>query len=128
MIYRNVDNTIIVQFGTGDIGVANGRILSGNEEEMFPCCLLSQQDGQNEIGALVNPGHEDDPAEPRPDACIDLVFTDIKSVDVVIDHLSQVRKRFVQNGLRVMTMQEITDEVKGEKSGKHIGIHKSTRS
>ena len=111
MIYRNEDNTIVVQFGTGDVEVGNGRVISDDEKEMFPCCIFAQQDGPNEIGASVNPGHEDDPAEPRPDACINFVFTDIRSIDVVIDHLSQTKERFRKNGLKVMSMQEITEEV-----------------
>jgi len=61
MIYRNDDNTIVLQFGTGDIEVGNGRVISNNKDEMYPCCIFAEK-----------------PAEPRPDACINFVFTDVR--------------------------------------------------
>ena len=111
MIYRNEDNTIVLQFGTGDIEVGNGRVISVDEKEMFPCCIFAQQDCNNEIGKLLNPDAVNDPAEPRPDACLSFVFTDPRSIDVVIHHLQQAKERFERNGTKVLTMQEITDEV-----------------
>lgn len=111
MIYRNEDNTIVLQFGTGDIEVGNGRVASDTGKEMYPCCVFIQQEGPNEIGTLVNPDAQNEPAEPRPDSCISFVFTDIRSIDVVIESLKETKERFKKNGFKVLSMQEITDEV-----------------
>jgi len=113
LIYRNDDNTIILQFGTGDIEVGDGRVIEDGKDKMFPCVIFAQgEDGPiGERSDLDIP--DDEPAEPRPDACITFAFTDIRSFDVVINHLKNAKKRFELNGCKVMSMQEITDELRG---------------
>ncbi len=110
MIYRNDDNTIVLQFGTGDVEVGNGRVMANNEKEMMPCCIFAEKE-PGTIGELCNPDALNEPAEPRPDTCIMFVFTKIESINVVIDHLQQAKERFQKNGLKILSMQEITDEV-----------------
>lgn len=111
MIYKNEDGTNVIQFGTGDIEVGNGRISSHDKKEMSPCVIFAEQKGPNEIGSFCDPDAKNEPAKPRPDAHTLLIFTDIQSFDVVIDHLNQAKERFKKNGRAVLTMQEITDEV-----------------
>ena len=111
MIYRNDDNTIVLQFGTGDIEVGNGRVISNNKDEMYPCCIFAEKPPGKIGERCCKPEEVDDPAEPRPDACINFVFTDVRSIDVVIDHLKQAKERFKLNGTKILSMQEITDEV-----------------
>ena len=111
MIYKNDYGTNELQFGTGDIEVGNGRIPSNDEKQMYPCCIFTQKE-PGEIGAYCNPDAKNEPAEQQPDAHTLFVFTDIRSIDVVIDHLNQAKERFARNGSKAMSKQEITDEVK----------------
>lgn len=111
MIYKNNDGTNVIQFGTGDIEIGNGRVLLDDEKAMYPCCVFIEKE-PGEIGAFCHPDKIDNPAELRPEAHTLFVFTNPKSIDVVIDHLSQAKERFKRNGSNVMSMQEITDEVK----------------
>lgn len=113
MIYKNENGKNVIQFGTGDIEVGNGRVISNDKKEMYPCLIFVQQEKETEIGVSVNPGHENDPAEQRSDAHTTFVFTDPRSIDVVIDHLYQAKERF-KNGLKVMSVQGITDEISND--------------
>lgn len=111
MIYKNDAGQNIIQFGTGDIEVGNGRVLSDDGTEMMPACMFAQLKNPQKIGSLITPEKINDPAINRDDANTFLVFTDIRSFDVVISHLKEAKERFKRNGLKVMSMQEITDEV-----------------
>jgi len=110
MIYKNDFGCNVIQFGTGDIEVGNGRVMSNDEKEMFPCCTFVEKPA-GEIGALCHPESKDDPAEEREDIHTAFVFTDVRSVQVVIDHLEEVKERFKRNGSKILSMQEITDEI-----------------
>lgn len=110
MIYKNEDGTNVIQFGTGDIEVGNGRVLEEKGKEMFPCVMFMEKE-VGEIGKYCHPDKVTDPAEPRPDAHTIFVFTDIRSFDVVIGNLQEAKERFQKSGTEVMSMQEITDEV-----------------
>mgnify|MGYP000129709624 CR=1 FL=1 len=116
MIYKNEDGTNVIQFGTGDIEVGNGRVPEEKGEESFPCCMFVEKT-EGEIGKFVNPDSVGEPAKPRSDAHTLFVFTDPRSVDVVIDHLQQAKERFEKNGTKILTMQEITDEVPQRETG-----------
>ena len=110
MIYKNEDGCNVIQFGTGDVEVCNGRVPSNSGDKMFPCLILNETK-PGEIGAFCHPESINDPAEERCDANTMLVFTDIRSFDVLIDHLNQAKNRFKKNKFKVMTPQEITDEM-----------------
>jgi hypothetical protein len=110
MIYKNKYGTIVVQFGTGDIEIANGRILSNTEKEMFPCCVFVAHKKHGKIGEYTYPKNNN-PARERDHVDVSFVFTDPRSVDVLIESLLDVKKRFQQNGTKILTPQEITDEV-----------------
>lgn len=118
MIYKNEDGTNVIQFGTGDIEVGNGRILESKGKKSFPCCIFAQSDKRRKIGESINPGHEDDPDEERSDSNTTFIFTDPRSIDVVISHLFQAKERFKKNGTKVLTRQEITDELPLKESTK----------
>ena len=111
MIYKNDYGTNIIQFGTGDIEVTDGRVAPDDGYCMFPCCAFIEHSYENEIGATADPGNETGPAKQRSEAHTVLVFTDIRSIDVVIDNLNRTKRRFEKNGTDVLTPQEITDEV-----------------
>lgn len=110
MIYKNKYGTLVVQFGTGDIEVANGRILSNTEKEMFPCCTFTQLPNSNKIGDYSHPNNNE-PAKQRDDINVSFIFTDPKSINVVIENLLDAKLRFKQNGTKKLSPQEITDEV-----------------
>jgi len=111
MIYKNEDGKNVIQFGTGDIEVGNGRIPTEDGERMYPCVVFIPKNPPGEIGKFCNPDTINDPAKQRRDAHTTLIFTDIRSFDVVIDHLEQAKERFEKNGSKLMSMQEITDEI-----------------
>ena len=114
-IYKNDFGTNVIQFGTGDIEVAGGRTLNNFEKEMYPCVIFTQQE-DGEIGRR-HPDYENiknDPAAAREDAHTLFVFTDIRSIDVVINQLERTKERFKRNGTKVLSMQEITDEIEGD--------------
>lgn len=110
-IYKNDFDQTVIQLGSGDIEVANGRTFDKDETEMYPCVIFVETD-PGEIGRQIHPEKEGQPAEIRKDpGLINMVFTDPKSIEVVIDNLMGAKKRFELNGTKKMTMQEITDEV-----------------
>ncbi len=113
MIYKNEDNINVIQFGTGDIEVGDGRVLEAKGKEMYPCLFFAEKEAA-EIGKYRYPEKIHEPAELRSDAHTMFVFTDIRSFDVVIGHLQKAKERFQKNGTAVLSMQEITDEVQSE--------------
>jgi hypothetical protein len=116
MFYKNDAGKNVIQFGTGSVEVGNGRVLSNDKKEMYPCVVFIPQNPPGEIGKFCHPDKLDDPAENRDDAHTTLVFTDIRSFDVVINHLQDAKERFKKNGCAVLGLQEITDEVTGRET------------
>ncbi len=111
MIYKNDDGVNIIQFGTGDIEVCNGRVNDYDGEYSYPCLLLTEKE-PGEIGNYtMNTNNEPAKESLYPD--ISFVFTDIRSVDVIIDQLKDIKTRFNNNGTKVLTPQEITNETEG---------------
>lgn len=108
MIYKNNDNVNVIQFGTGDIEVADGRVSTNSGTEMYPCVCFNQSHS-GEIGRITRPEMVGKPAELRSDVHTMFVFTNIKSFDVVIDAIKKAKERFEINGPSVFTPQEITD-------------------
>ncbi len=110
MFYTTDFGMNVIQFGTGDIEVSNGRVLVDNEKEMFPCVTFAKiQPGK--IGDFCSPDKHHEPAEQRDDIHTCLIFTDIRSLDVLLESLQEVKRRFIVNGTRILSPQEITDEV-----------------
>ncbi|MDA3790523.1 MAG: hypothetical protein PF503_18775 [Desulfobacula sp.] len=77
---------------------------------MFPCVFLTELAEAREIGAVMHP-KDNSPAVIRDDAHTLLVFTDIRSFEVVISALHGAKERFEKNGSAILDPQQITDEV-----------------
>ena len=110
MIYENEAGINVIQFGTGDIEVCNGRVPDSTEKEMMPCVIFAKKE-PGEIGAYTDPDAVGRPATIKDNAHTMMVFTDIRSFDVVIGNLQQAKERFQKNGTAILSMQGITDEV-----------------
>ena len=94
MIAKNEDGTNVLEFGTGDIEVANG--FTDDPEDQNPCVVFIPQK-PGEIGARGQSYEKyGDECHVRNDAHTMFVFTDIRSIDVVIDHLNQARESMVK--------------------------------
>lgn len=100
-IYKNDFGGNVIQFGIGDIEVNNDRTLTDDAKKSIPNVTLTQRE-KGQIGAFCNPDAKDEPAESRGDVHTILAFTDIRSFDVVIDHLKQAKERFRLNGLKIL--------------------------
>ena len=94
MISKNEDGTNVLQFGTGDIEVANG--FTDDPEDPNPCVVfIPQKPGV--IGAIGQSYEKyGDECHVRSDAHTMFVFTDIRSIDVVLDHLNQARESMIK--------------------------------
>lgn len=88
MIYKNEDGIRILEFGTGDIEVANGFVHNSDET----CVLFTAQKPDN-IGEVSQQALEKygEKAVVRTDGHTMFVFTDPKSIDVIIDQLTQAK-------------------------------------
>ena len=124
MIYKNEEGTNVIQFGTGDIEVANGRVLEAKEKKMYPCLIFAAKK-PGEIGKRCQPNKTSDPAELRDDVHTMFVFTDIRSFDVVIGNLQRARERFQKNGTAILSLQEIADEVSSQEYAQEDIMEKS---
>jgi len=111
MIYKNDDGSNVIQFGTGDIYVGNGRVSSNDEKHSYPCCSFTEQKA-GEIGRGINRQQENKVIKENEVHTL-FVFTDIKSIDVLIEQLTWSRERFEKNGLKNMNNQQIQDELEG---------------
>ena len=76
------NNRMLVEFGTGDICV--GSMLC---DDGVGILTLDDAYGHHEIGEIVSRNKSVDPF----DVPIVMTFSDIRSVDVVIDHLVKIR-------------------------------------
>jgi len=110
MIYKNDDGANVIQFGTGDIEVGNGRTLTDNAKFTYPTLFLTET-APGDIGRLITEFASEGDAVQRIDAHTLLVFTKVESVDVVIHHLEKIKERLNKNGLDVLSIDEIGTEV-----------------
>ena len=87
MFFKTDEKINVIQFGTGDIGITAG-LLDLPEETIGSVALTPK--GQNEIGSEFNSGDE-----CKLDTMIGchtrLVFTDKRSIDVLIDRLEKCK-------------------------------------
>ena len=87
MFFKTEEGINVIQFGTGDIGITAG--LLDLPEETIGSVALTPKD-PNEIGAEFNTGDE-----CKLDTMIGchtrLVFTDKRSIDVLIDRLEKCK-------------------------------------
>ena len=87
MFFKTEEGINVIQFGTGDIGITTG--LLDLPEETIGSVALTPKD-PNEIGAEFNTGDE-----CKLDTMIGchtrLVFTDKRSIDVLIDRLEKCK-------------------------------------
>lgn len=112
-IYESEYGARVIQFGSGDIEVSNGRAPDDNlTKTTYPCVTFKEWE-PGVIGRKRDDYEliKNDPAEERGDINTILVFTDVRSIDVVINQLNQAKERFQKNGTKALSMQEITDEI-----------------
>jgi hypothetical protein len=87
MFFKTDEKINVIQFGTGDIGITAG--LLDLPEETIGSVALTPKD-PNEIGSEFNTGDE-----CKLDTMIGchtrLVFTDSRSIDVLIDRLEKCK-------------------------------------
>lgn len=76
-----VEGKAIARFGTGDI-----LLTALCQEDREKCCVVLQNKGTHKIGEAVS---SDEFAKENDDTL--LVFTDIKSIDVLIDKLFEAK-------------------------------------
>ena len=90
MIYRNEDGTNVLQFGTGDIEVGNGFM---DDVDVFNPCVIFVEQEERPIGEIGQVSEKlDGECTLRSDAHTMFIFTDVRSIDVVIDHLQQAKE------------------------------------
>ena len=97
MIYKNEDNVNIIEMGTGDIEVAFGVTTTCKS----PCVAFTQQENKDpNIGEISKQALKKygSGRTTRIDTHTMLVFTDPRSVNVVIEHLQNVLKYLTQRG------------------------------
>lgn len=92
MIFEDEDGVNVIQFGTGDIEVAAG-MVDDPEETIGTVSFAQQRPG--EIGGISQRSKKNDECVLDTFAHTRLVFTDTRSIDVVIDHFRKC-KRFME--------------------------------
>ena len=103
MFFKTDEKINVIQFGTGDIGITAG--LLDLPEETIGSVALTPKD-PNEIGSEFNTGDE-----CKLDTMIGchtrLVFTDKRSIDVLIDRLEKC-KVLMENEMLIPDTEEET--------------------
>jgi len=97
MIYKNVDGIRILEFGQGDIEVANG-FINGTDDT----CVVFTPQMPEDIGEISKQATEKygDKAVVRTDAYTMFAFSDSRSIDVIINHLKQAKENLATEDLK----------------------------